>query len=253
MRQRIFSPHGGNNFLVGIEFHSVASVPPRGKSSPQFRYTHRRAVSVISGVLNRFHYLIHNMRGCRDVGIAHAQVDNVFSCPSQFHLQFVNYLENVGWKSLDPSELFHKHLPSRLFPTMRSCRAHGLLAGLLQRFRHDATVGVRYTNFLANFEREFNPAADVSPPRGRLYPLPPGLLPLPGFVGRDVHRVSGYPPLSVGRFGPSDLRHRLGRAQSLSAGESIAHMRALIQLVSWLPLFDPVLKRDRSARPSRGV
>jgi len=71
---------------------------------------------MVPGILDRLYNLIHNMRGRRNVRIAHPEVDNIFSGPSQFHLEFVHYLENVGGKSLNPSEFFHLHLPSGLAP-----------------------------------------------------------------------------------------------------------------------------------------
>ena len=43
-----------------------------------------------------FDQLGHDVRGCGQVRIAHAQVDDVLACPASLHLQLVDGGENIG-------------------------------------------------------------------------------------------------------------------------------------------------------------
>ncbi len=62
---------------------------------------------MIAGICHRLHQLVDDVLRGGDVGIAHAQVDDVFTPPSGLTLQGVNNAENIRGKSFDPAEFFH--------------------------------------------------------------------------------------------------------------------------------------------------
>jgi hypothetical protein len=66
------------------------------------------------GALCGLDHLVDNMLGRRLVGIAHAEVDNVFATLARLRLQLVDDVEDVGGKPLDAGELvsrIHRFIP----------------------------------------------------------------------------------------------------------------------------------------------
>src|SRR5205085_2761476 len=62
-------------------------------------------VAVVARVARRLGQLLDRDLGRRDVGVAEAQVDDVFAGPAGGHLQPVDDGEDVGWQRVDPPEL----------------------------------------------------------------------------------------------------------------------------------------------------
>src|SRR5262249_41562735 len=68
----------------------------------------RGRIAMVLRILGGFDELVDDVLGCRHVGVAHAEVDDVFAARACLGLQVVHDREDVRRQALDPVELLHR-------------------------------------------------------------------------------------------------------------------------------------------------
>ena len=58
-------------------------------------------------LLRRLNHLVDDVFGRGAVGVAHAEVDDVFSAAARGHLHLAGDVEDIGREALDAAEFFH--------------------------------------------------------------------------------------------------------------------------------------------------
>ena len=90
---RAYSDH---NLAVRVELDAVASLVPVRDRAAELRYARRSRIPVRPRIGRRLYELVDYMLGRRLVGVAHSEVDYVFSpCPG-LRLEVVHDSENIG-------------------------------------------------------------------------------------------------------------------------------------------------------------
>ena len=97
----------GDDLGFGIELHPEAAFVVGGLGAPQPRDAARRGVAVGARAPDRVLELLDDMRGRRQVGIAHAEVDDVGPGVARDRLGAIDLLEHVGRQAADAVEVFH--------------------------------------------------------------------------------------------------------------------------------------------------
>ena len=90
----------------GIELDPEAAGVIAGAGAPQAGDAARYRIPVGLRVLHRLDELGDDMRRCRAVGIAHAEIDHVAPGGARLGLQRIDFAEDVRGKALDAIELF---------------------------------------------------------------------------------------------------------------------------------------------------
>src|SRR3990167_2369633 len=106
MTQSLFCPDRDDRLRVGIDLHlKTFTVPIRDRKS-QFVDTFGSRIAVIMAFLRCLDQLGDNVRRCRLIRVAHAEIDDVFSSPSRLLLQVIDDVEDIRREPLDALE-FH--------------------------------------------------------------------------------------------------------------------------------------------------
>ena len=105
-----FSADGDDRFGVGVNIHLIAPLVPGGDRQTQFVDAARNRIAVVGGLAGGFDELRHHMGRRRQIGIAHAEVDDVFTPVPRLHLHAVDDAEDIGRQPFDPLK-FHAWLP----------------------------------------------------------------------------------------------------------------------------------------------
>ena len=98
---------GDDGFGVGIEVDVVARLVPVADGLAQARNSLGDGVAMGDGLLRRFNHLVDDVLGRGAVGVAHAEVDDVFSAAAGVDLHLAGDVEDVGREALNAAELFH--------------------------------------------------------------------------------------------------------------------------------------------------
>jgi len=98
---------GDDGFGFGIEIDVVAGLVPVADGLAQTGDAAGDGVAVGGGLLRGLDHLVDDVLGGGAVGIAHAEVDDVFAPAAGGHLHFAGDVEDVGGQSLNAGKLFH--------------------------------------------------------------------------------------------------------------------------------------------------
>ena len=102
----------GDDLGFGIELHAEAAAVVGGLRPAQARNALGRRVAVGARLAERLLHLLDDMRGRRQIRIAHAEVDDVGAGVARDRLGAVDLLEHVRRQPLDAMKFFHDPAPS---------------------------------------------------------------------------------------------------------------------------------------------
>ena len=97
----------------GIELHAEAARVVGGLRAAQTRYALGRRIAVGARLADGFLELLDDMRGRRQVGIAHAEIDDIGAGVARRRLGPVDLLEHVRRQPADAVKFFHG-MPERV-------------------------------------------------------------------------------------------------------------------------------------------
>jgi hypothetical protein len=100
VRQAFLGTDGDNGFAFRVDIDLVAFLVPVGNRPAQTRNALGRRVTVGVFALGDLHQFFDDMRRRGPVGVAHAQVDDVFTTTTGGHLQLGGDVENVRGESI---------------------------------------------------------------------------------------------------------------------------------------------------------
>src|SRR3989304_3380305 len=105
MTQSLFCPDRDYGLRIGIDLHlKTFTVPIRDRKS-QFVDTFGSRIAVIMAFFHCLNELGDNVRRCRLIRVAHAEIDDVFSSPSRLLLQVIDDVEDIRRASLVSLEI----------------------------------------------------------------------------------------------------------------------------------------------------
>ena len=114
VRQTFLGTDGDNRLLFRIQRDAVAALIPGADRLAQARDALRYRIAMGVVAPRGLDHLVDDMRGCGLVGIAHAEVDNIFTALARLRLQLVDDVEDVGRKPLDAGGIglsVHRFVP----------------------------------------------------------------------------------------------------------------------------------------------
>src|SRR5580700_950741 len=98
---------GDDGFGVGVEVDVVAGFVPVGNGAAQSGNPTGDRVTMRWRLLRGFDELVDDVAGSGAVGIAHAEVDDVFAAAAGGDLHLTGDVEDIGREALETAELFH--------------------------------------------------------------------------------------------------------------------------------------------------
>ena len=99
---------GRDDLPFRIELHAEAAGVVVGLRAAEPRDALRGRIAVGAGLAGRFDQLVDDVLGGRQVGVAHAEIDDVRAgCPGR-RLEPVDLLEDVGRQAFDAMEFGHR-------------------------------------------------------------------------------------------------------------------------------------------------
>ena len=108
MRQSFLRANGNNSLPFGVEVHVITAPVPVRDSLAQARDTPGERVAVGVASLRRLDQLVHDMPGSRLIGIAHAEIDDVFAARTRGRLQLINDVKDIRRQAFDAGEFFNQ-------------------------------------------------------------------------------------------------------------------------------------------------
>ena len=93
---------------LGVELDAVPVAVPAGDRDAQPCDAAGGRVAVVLGVLGGLDQLRDDVLGRPEVGIAHAEIDDVLTAGARLRLEVVDDREDIRRKPLDPVELVHR-------------------------------------------------------------------------------------------------------------------------------------------------
>ena len=132
IRKAFFRPQGHHNFAIGIKIDAKTAAIIIGLRAPKTRNPFGRGIAMRLWVTGYFGKFFNNMRRGRQIRIAHAQIDNIFTCrtcrcPHRIHFcddirgQAFHAVEFVGHWSLS-AKGFSRYAIASLLPQPRPDR-----------------------------------------------------------------------------------------------------------------------------------
>src|SRR6185437_15434954 len=103
----LLGPDGDDGLRLGVKFDVITRLVPGADGFAQARQPARDGVAVRGGLLRRFDHLVYDVLRGGAIGIAHAEVDNVFTTATRGHLHLAGDVEDIGREALDTAEFFH--------------------------------------------------------------------------------------------------------------------------------------------------
>ena len=93
--QSFLGPDRDNRLGFGIKGHTEPGLVVAGQRFPETGNTTRIRIPMGARVLDRFDQLLHDMRRGRQIGISHAEIDDIRSRRPRRRLHRVHFSENV--------------------------------------------------------------------------------------------------------------------------------------------------------------
>ena len=108
MRDAFFGTNRDNRFGIGIQLNVVTRLIPVADRLAKAMDALGHRIAVRIGTLYGFDQLIDDMPWRGAVGIAHAEVDDIFAAPPCRELQFTGNVKHIRRQPFDAGKLFHK-------------------------------------------------------------------------------------------------------------------------------------------------
>src|SRR5580658_9058955 len=109
MGDALFGADGDDGLGFGIEIDAVACLVPVADGLAQAGQAARNGVAMRGRLAGSFNELVDDVGGRCAVGIAHAEVDDVFAAAAGGGLHLAGDVEDVGGQALNAGELFHDY------------------------------------------------------------------------------------------------------------------------------------------------
>ena len=90
----------GNDFRIGVKLDAKAALIITRLRLPQAGNTFRCRIAMGARITDRFHQFFDNMLRCRQIGVTHAEIDNILAIRARLRLQLVDALEHIRWQSI---------------------------------------------------------------------------------------------------------------------------------------------------------
>ena len=103
----LFRADGYDGLGLGVEIDVVARLVPVADGLAQARQTLGDGIAMCGRLERGFDHLVHDVARRGSIGIAHAEIDDVFAAASRGHLHLAGDVEDVGGQALNAGELFH--------------------------------------------------------------------------------------------------------------------------------------------------
>jgi hypothetical protein len=103
----LFGADGDDGLGLGIEVDVVAALVPVADGLAQAGQAAGERVAVGRGLLRGLDELVDDVLGRGAVGVAHAEVDDVFAALAGGGFQFASDVEYIRGQPRQPSKLFH--------------------------------------------------------------------------------------------------------------------------------------------------
>jgi hypothetical protein len=107
MGEPLLGADGRDRLRLRIELDVVALAVPGRDRLAQAGDALGGRIAVVARVARRFHQLVDDVLGRGLVGVAHPEVDDVFTIGPGFRLQVIDDGEDVRREPLDPIEVVH--------------------------------------------------------------------------------------------------------------------------------------------------
>ena len=107
MRDALLRSDRDNGLGLRIELHAVARPVPVANGLAQPRQAARDGIAMRGRLHHRFHQLVHDVPGSGAVGVAHAEVDDVFAALAGGLLHGVGNVKDVSRQTLNARKFFH--------------------------------------------------------------------------------------------------------------------------------------------------
>ena len=107
MGDALLGADGDDGLGFGVEIDVVARLIPIANGAAQARDAAGDGVAVRGRLARRFDKLVDDVLGRGAVGVAHAEVDDVFAAAAGGHLHFAGDVEDVSGEALNAGKLFH--------------------------------------------------------------------------------------------------------------------------------------------------
>jgi len=104
--QPLLRADGNDRLPLRIQLDVVALQVPVADSTAQARDPPGDGVAMGVVPLRHFHQLVHDVFRSGLVGIAHSEIDDIFTAGSGLGLQLVDDVEDIGRQTLDARKLF---------------------------------------------------------------------------------------------------------------------------------------------------
>ena len=99
---------GDDGLGVGIEIDVVAGLVPVGDGAAQAGQAAGDGIAMGGGLLRGLDELVDDVLGRGSVGVAHAEVDDVFAAAAGAGLHLAGDVEDIGREALNARKLFHR-------------------------------------------------------------------------------------------------------------------------------------------------
>ncbi len=107
MGDALFGADGDDGLAVGVEIDVVAGLVPVADGLAQAGDALGDGVAMGDGLLRGLNHLVNDVFGRGAVGVAHAEVDDVFSAAARGDLHLPGDVKDVRREALNTAELFH--------------------------------------------------------------------------------------------------------------------------------------------------
>ena len=110
MTESLFGTDRVDHFGLRVEFDTESALIKIRHRGTELGDSPAGGIPVVPRVLGRFNQLVHRGGGRREIGVAEAEVDHIFTRSPCINLQRVNDREDIGRKLADPAELHDRPL-----------------------------------------------------------------------------------------------------------------------------------------------
>ena len=107
VRKPFFRSYGDDGFVFRIDRYVETPFIPVGNGMAQFGDAHGGGVSVIMPFLYSLDQFVNNMSGRGDIGIAHPQVNNIFTPVPCVHFDLIDRCEDIRRQAGHSPEFLH--------------------------------------------------------------------------------------------------------------------------------------------------
>ena len=104
--QTFFRPQCDDDFCLGIHIDAKTTAIIIGLCLAQTGDALGCRITVRIGFLRHFAQLVDDVLRRRQIGVAHAEINNVFSDRSRRCPHVIDFSNHIGWQAFDTVELF---------------------------------------------------------------------------------------------------------------------------------------------------